>query len=213
MKQKIKRTISKFYFPLQKGQLVLNYHTVPKNFEEQVELLDDNISITFDDGFLDNYTKALPILKKYNKQAIFFISTKYINKIFPFGVYRGLKMMNKEQIKELSDHMIIGCHGHEHLGYPEKEDAKKSKNVLEEIINKKVDLYAYPFGQKKNINKKIIENLGFKKAYTAIWGFNYKNTNPFELRRIRIDDFDTIKDFKSKIKGKWNYIRLFQEIK
>jgi peptidoglycan/xylan/chitin deacetylase (PgdA/CDA1 family) len=35
--------------------------------------------ITFDDGYVDNYSVALPILKKYGVKAIFFITTGYID--------------------------------------------------------------------------------------------------------------------------------------
>jgi peptidoglycan/xylan/chitin deacetylase (PgdA/CDA1 family) len=67
------------------------------NFERQVEFLKRNIGfaescyikdehfesslrvlLTFDDGYLDNYQYAYPILKDHNVPAIFFVATKYI---------------------------------------------------------------------------------------------------------------------------------------
>lgn len=37
------------------------------------------VCITFDDGYADNYTNALPILKKFNQSATFFIANGFLN--------------------------------------------------------------------------------------------------------------------------------------
>jgi peptidoglycan/xylan/chitin deacetylase (PgdA/CDA1 family) len=42
------------------------------------ELPPNSVAITFDDGYLDNYTRALPILKRHDAKAIFFLPTAYI---------------------------------------------------------------------------------------------------------------------------------------
>tara|TARA_Y100000590_G_scaffold102725_1_gene116762 strand:- start:705 stop:1706 length:1002 start_codon:yes stop_codon:yes gene_type:complete len=39
------------------------------------------IVITFDDGYLDNFENALPILKKYNCPAIIYVSTSFLDNI------------------------------------------------------------------------------------------------------------------------------------
>jgi peptidoglycan/xylan/chitin deacetylase (PgdA/CDA1 family) len=36
------------------------------------------LAITFDDGYLDNYQLALPVLKKHDVRAVFFIATTYL---------------------------------------------------------------------------------------------------------------------------------------
>lgn len=54
------------------------------NFENQMSYLSkskqkEKIVITFDDGYKDNFEYAIPILDKYNIQAIFFITISFID--------------------------------------------------------------------------------------------------------------------------------------
>ncbi len=74
----------------------------PKHFDEQIAFLranynlitidefytklhhkspfdPDTIILTFDDGYADNYTQALPILEKHAAQALFYITTSKLN--------------------------------------------------------------------------------------------------------------------------------------
>lgn len=54
----------------------------PDHFEEQMELLEEkeyDVKVTFDDGYEDNYTNALPILEKHGVNATFFITTSKID--------------------------------------------------------------------------------------------------------------------------------------
>ena len=80
------------------------------------------VLITFDDGYEDNYINALPILKKYNCPAIFFISTSYIGNNNQFEHDSELqpllnfKKMDWEQLKDAMQHDIeIGVHSDIHL--------------------------------------------------------------------------------------------------
>ncbi len=38
-----------------------------------------NVLITFDDGYLDNYTDAYPILKRHNAKGLFFVTTGFLD--------------------------------------------------------------------------------------------------------------------------------------
>ena len=53
---------------------VVNLHDNNKDFK------DKSFAITFDDGFYNNYSIAIPILKKMNIPATFYITTDFINK-------------------------------------------------------------------------------------------------------------------------------------
>lgn len=220
------------------------WSTKPNEFEEQIKFLTsnyqvsplkdffnfnkDSIAITFDDGYEDNFYYALPILKKYNCPATFFICTGFVTKEVDItkngkGVYRGFKPLSLEQIKEMQkEGMDFGSHTHTHpiLSKIPLEEAKKeihkSKAILEDILGDKINLFAYPLGQLKTFNKNIIsilEKEGFQLACSTIWGSNKKDTNPFVLHRIRIDSEDTFEDFKSKIEGNWDFIKWFHLLK
>lgn len=231
---------------------ILMYHSVnpnhpwsisPQNFEEQIRFLTSNyqilplknflnfnensLSITFDDGYEDNFYYALPILKKYNCPATFFICTGFVTKEIDitknWKCYKGLKPLTTEQIKEMKkEGMDFGCHTHTHpiLSKIPLEEAKKeihkSKTILEDILSGKVEIFAYPQGQIKTFNKNIISILkeeGFQLACSTIWGSNTKKTDPLILRRIRIDADDTLKDFQNKIEGNWDFIKWFHYLK
>ena len=59
----------------------------------EIELPQKPVLLTFDDGYLDNYTNAFPILKKYNLRATIFIIPAFTS------VYPGY--LTWEQLKEM----------------------------------------------------------------------------------------------------------------
>ena len=78
-------------------ELIANYFNV-MSFGEAIERMDNDtlppraMCITFDDGYADNYTNALPILLKNKLSAIFFIASGHLN---------GGRMWNDSVIESL----------------------------------------------------------------------------------------------------------------
>lgn len=56
--------------------------------------------ITFDDGYADNFTLALPVLQKHNLKATFFIATAYLNggRMFNDTVIHAIRHSQEDQI-------------------------------------------------------------------------------------------------------------------
>lgn len=115
----------------------INNNTVisPENFEKQINTLKENgynsitaqelydylngktelpknpVLITFDDGYLSNYEKAYPILKKYNMHAEIFVITSHVLEKNGKNMYSNeIPKMNWEQLKEMKDYITIQSH-------------------------------------------------------------------------------------------------------
>lgn len=103
--------------------------------------------ITFDDGYIDNYRLAYPILKSYKTPAVFFIATDFIDKdILPWWdeIAYLVKLSKKETIKldgwnnALSIPKTNKCQAIKNILQTIKSDA--SKNMQEKIIMLKLAL-------------------------------------------------------------------------
>lgn len=64
------------------------------------------LSITFDDGYRNNFTHALPLLKKYNLPATVFLTTDFVDKRIPLWVDRLEYAVNKGAIATTREEKI-----------------------------------------------------------------------------------------------------------
>lgn len=70
------------------------------NLLEQKKLPPKALVISFDDGYQDNYTTALPILEKFNAPATFFVATEGVEKGYLWNdeIEQAIKKTTKEII-------------------------------------------------------------------------------------------------------------------
>lgn len=163
------------------------------------------LSITFDDGYLDNYEVAAPILKKHGLPATFFVTTGFVNSnSIPFWdkeLPRQPGWMSWEQVRDLSRQGFdIGAHTHSHLDMAAspleqvETELQQSKHILEAELGKPVDLFVYPFGGPTQINEHAIERVkaaGFISCASCFGGVNPPVADPYRLRRIGIAEWFT----------------------
>ncbi|MEW6169953.1 MAG: polysaccharide deacetylase family protein [Candidatus Omnitrophota bacterium] len=173
------------------------YSVSEENFRQQMNFLRNahdaihNTLITFDDGLLDNYTTAFPILKEFDIKAYFFILTSKV---------REEGYMNWEQIKELHNAgMTIGSHGMTHRLLTELSENElyyelsQSKKILEDNLSQPVENFSIPRG----FCNKRIEEAAKKIGYKAIFTSNIKDNNGFRIGRIPVKRDWDLNHFKS----------------
>lgn len=132
---------------LEAGYTPINFKQLKDYLEGTSGLPKRPILITTDDGYLCNYTKAYPILKKYNAQATFFVTSLYV------GVTNEHEHFTWEQAKEMEASGLIDIqshtHGHTLMNALDKTDVsyeiQKSFGDIEKYLGKRdVKVLAYP---------------------------------------------------------------------
>lgn len=180
-----------------------------------------SVVITFDDGYRDNFEVAFPLLVKYGLHATMFVPTGFIDGIVDLIGCPGWEPMTWSQIRELdlSPLIEIGAHGHTHsiLAALSDRDAAEevclSKERLEVELRRKVDLFAYPFGQKQHISQAALEtvrNLGFLGACSTLWHTTHNLEDRFLISRVMVNSRDNLEILKAKLEGRYNYINSIQ---
>ncbi len=156
------------------------------------------IILTFDDGYIDFYVNAYPILRKYNFHATSFIPTGLMNQ----GYY-----LNWAQIKEMDASGLISFEAHSvhHPNLAALDEAQlryeitESKRVLEAELGKPVNWFAYPYGASNFRTWQAVKEANFVGAVGTWSGMTESEGNLFDMPRIRMGGTITIAEFAAKI--------------
>ena len=186
----------------------------PKSFKKHINLyrLLNNVTLCFDDAYEDIYTHAFPLINKEKFNKIIFPITNYVGKYNDWDVnffINKKKHINEDQIRELSrNDWVIGSHGASHISYRVLSDEQiyfdlcKSKESIEKIIKKEVEVFTPPFGYFKEKYLELIIKAGYKKIYLN--GCYFKNIHHSSLEillRHNVYKHDTVNSIKRKIEN------------
>jgi peptidoglycan/xylan/chitin deacetylase (PgdA/CDA1 family) len=156
------------------------------------------LSITFDDGYRDNFEVAAPILRKLGLPATFFVTTGFVGTqtVAPWDreLARQPGWMDWDQIRSLvAQGFEIGCHTDTHIdmGSADAQTVRTelalSSRKLHEQLGKPARLFAYPYGGARNMcgrSLELVREAGFDCCVSCLGGSNPPPTSPFHLSRI-----------------------------
>jgi len=154
------------------------------------------VALTFDDGYRDNLTVALPLLEKYQLPMTIFVTAGFLGRE-PY--------LSESELQELSRHPLVtvGAHGlwHRHFNLLSTDEARheliESRHRLAEITGKPVNLLAWPFGE---CNEQL-EQLSAECGYQASWSVWKGNNGLHSLRRVPLGRRDDLARFVIKSSG------------
>ena len=144
----------------------------------------DSVVITFDVGYEDNFLEAVPVLKRYDLPAAFFLTVDYMGK---------RNYLDWSEIRAMKDEGFeFGCHTISHPRLPnlDEDEVHKevavSKRVLEERLEQKIRYFSYPYGDFNQRIAGIVKDAGFEAAVSVVDGPCDHKTGLFSLKRKEI---------------------------
>lgn len=160
-------------------KLMTSYQLI--SLDEAIPLITNKVNVdypklalTFDDGFLECYTKMIPVLEKYNIKAAFFINPMSIEKQDEkfassfikdnLRVELSKKFMKWDMIREIQSlGHTIGSHTTSHANlkglspFELQKEIVQSKEEIENATGEVCNNFAFPFGNQNYFDKNSIK--------------------------------------------------------
>ncbi len=198
------------------------------SLQEAVEMIqgrrpmaDKAVALTFDDGFRDVLTRAVPILERARAPATLFVVAGRLGVPEPFPWLehptRFDRPLTWEELQALAGHPLVsvGSHAWSHRrlsGLPvdeQERDIVQSKAALERHLGRPVRWFAYPYGHAGSFSDETIgclQRLGFEAAFANIMGVNRVGDSPWMLKRTRVGWEDRPWRFRLKMAGAYDWV-------
>ena len=140
------------------------------------------VCLTFDDGYSDNFTLALPLLKRLEVPFAIYVTTGFVDNRLPMWWYPDERLgLGLDELKALDAEPLCSlcCHtvSHPHLDKLSAEEQYReiaeSKNTLEQWLGHAVHHFSYPHGAYDDDTLKQVNVCAYRSALQA-WGGNVR---------------------------------------
>ena len=141
--------------------------------------------MSFDDGYIDNYTEVFPIIKEYNVKITIFMISNYVG---------CPEYMTEDMLKEMSASGLVSIQSHT-ATHPDlttqseeslRAEFQNSKQAIEAITGRKVTALCYPAGAYNGLVTSVASDY-FDFAYTTESRISTAGYPALELPRLRVN--------------------------
>lgn len=163
------------------GYTFITYDDLIKYNNNELALPEYVVLITFDDGYLDNYENAFPIIKELNIPVSLFVIDNCVGAPDYFTWQQAKEMENSGLVD-------IYTHGKEHIAYGE-ESAETVANYIsyahsnleKELGHTTTKIFAYPYGSCSESSITTLTDMGF---IQNLIGEQNNSSNTLDLNRL-----------------------------
>jgi peptidoglycan/xylan/chitin deacetylase (PgdA/CDA1 family) len=155
------------------------------------------IILSFDDGYEDFFTTALPILRSHDFTAVAYIVSGFVGQP---------GYMTAAQITELDRSGIeIGSHTVSHANLSRlsignlRYQVIASKQALEQLIGHPVNSFCYPSGKYNGDVMAVVAAAGYHDATTTRFGYAHTMGDRYTWTRLRISGGEILSDYANAV--------------
>lgn len=168
------------------GYSAISLDTFYAALKKMITLPSKPVVLTFDDGYIDFYYNAYPILRRLNLHATVFI---------PTGLMEQKAYLTWSQINQMHSSGLIsfGSHTVNHSTLPilPREsivsELKESKQVLENKLGIPINFMAYPFGSSNSFVVELVREAGYLGAVGTWPGVIQSEGTIYNMPRMRVN--------------------------
>lgn len=149
---------------------VVSLASLVNALEGNCQLPSRAVVLTFDDGRVDQYVNAFPVLKRLGFTATFFPFSHAMDRNPRYFTWAQLREMQKAG-------MTIGSHTNLHVRLDKVRDPKVmhdevngSREVMRQKLGTDVELFSYPFGALSPNAEAAVRAAGFRAARAYVGG-------------------------------------------
>lgn len=141
-----------------------------------------NFEISVDDG-CDQDNRIANLCRKYGTKATFYIPIDYMS----LAIRKGYEPLSPSHYSSIAKDFEIGSHGvtHRYLTQIDPAEAKDeifaSKQMMENLLDRKVRKFCYPRGYYNDQIKQWVEDAGYTYARTTAIGSLEPPQDPFAV--------------------------------
>jgi peptidoglycan/xylan/chitin deacetylase (PgdA/CDA1 family) len=174
------------------------------------------VVITFDDGYLDFYVHAFPILSRYGYGATMFLPTAFIGET-P-RKFKDAPCLTWSQVRELHRAGVtFGSHTVNHPRLTQVAPAQRnyevrqSKLTIEERLGCEIDSFAYPYAFPAADHKfteslqRMLEDAGYKNGVSTVTGRADAEADIYFMKRLPVNTHDDLRFFRAKLEGGYDW--------
>lgn len=177
------------------GYTTVDLYDLSRAITNQGELPEKPVIITIDDGYIDAYEIAFPILQEFGHTATIFVITDLVDREHP--AYATWPML----IEMAEAGMRIEPHSKTHINLNDRTrdlliwEILGSQQTVAYHIGYTPRYFAYPGGRYDALTLQIMEELDFWGAVTTMGGRWNGFDNRYEWRRMRVRYTTSLPEF------------------